>query len=283
MGKIRILLVMILLAFANVVFSQDGKVLNVPLVKQGDRDLCWAAVGVEIAQYYNQSENCIIDNKNEPITLCNFVAKARPNTCKDCCKKGLPVKKDDENNPCIQTGSITGETMPTMKKFGVPCKYLGSALSFDECISQIVNGMPFIVHWFYHKTKDNIDGAHVVVGRGYEKPTKKVYYVDSSGDFNIVSYDWLKKHSSEGTNGYSWEKTIVMENSPRCENSNLIYRQTIASNSQIKSTNDIEVSSVISAKSVTFEFGNEFTANPGFEVKLGSTVEIKPNTTLKCK
>jgi len=43
------------------------------------------------------------------------------------------------------------------------------------------------------------------------------------------------------------------------------------------------VSSVISAKSVTFEFGNEFTANSGFEVKLGSTIEIKPNSTLKCK
>ena len=52
---------------------------------------------------------------------------------------------------------------------------------------------------------------------------------------------------------------------------------------QTELSNNIDASSIISGNSIKFEFGNEFVANPGFEIKLGSTVEIKSDQSLKCK
>jgi len=295
MGKIRIFLVITLLAFANVVFSQDGKVLNVPYVHQ-EGNTCWAATSVEMLAYYGINVN-----------LCEFVEYTRNTTsykiqysdghvrfrnCKNCCSNGTV------HDSCRYAG-YNDEIINGLKHYGLKFQnsyvdYSNKTKSFVSCKSRIDAGIPFIIRWGYERYVDNnksktSSGGHVVVVRGYAIDNKnpddgEIYYIDSQDGYHIKSHSWMLYHTtSDYKVGPTWDWTLFPSNSPTCASYDLIFQKPITSNKQIKSTNSIDVNSVISAKSVTFEFGNEFTANSGFEVKLGSTVEIKPNATLKCK
>ncbi len=274
MGNIRIITIVCLMLVVNKVVGQEGVVLNVPWIPQGnDRDLCWAAVGAEIVSYY----------QNRTIQLCEFVAAARPDSCKNCCKEGLP----DRSKYCGQAGYLNLETKPTMAKFGVNVgtEYEGH-LTFKQCITEINKGRPIIFRQTYRWLGQALNGNHVMVLNGYKKGiVDTIYYVDSGNDgYKIAQYDWLVKHSDAATvDGKKWISSWKMENSPNCVSKSLFFYEPITINKQVKASHNISVGSVISSNNTTFEFGDEFTATSGFEVKLGSSVEIKPNSTLKCQ
>lgn len=256
----RLLIGICLLLFANSSYSQDGRVLQVPYVHQ-IRNTCWAAASTEILQYYGKS-----------VQLCEFVAWTRK-SCQNCC-----ANFTSDNLLCTDGGTNT-EIVSGLKHWGMVLKdnpnNTKTVLSFSQCKYFINSGIPFMVRW-YQKWNG---GGHAVVCHGYrEDDAKYLYYVNSNDGYHIVSYDWMVE-----SDRFKWDWTISFTNKPNCESSDLIFTKPITINKQIKSSNNVNACSVISGNSVKFEFGNEFTATDGFEVKLGSTVEIVPNKTLKCK
>ncbi len=246
-----------LLLFANISNSQDGRLLQVPYVHQ-IRYTCWAAASTEILQYYGKN-----------VQLCEFVAWTR---------KSCNCQNFTDNSICTDGGTNT-EIINGLKHWDMVLKdnpnNTRTVLSFSQCKYFINNGIPFMIRW---RQKWN-DGGHAIVCHGYrEDDAKYLYYVNSTDGYHIAYYDWMVENDS-----FEWDWTISFSNKPDCESSDLIFTKPISTSKQYQSSNNIDASSIISGNSIKFEFGNEFVANPGFEIKLGSTVEIKSDQSLKCK
>lgn len=273
-----------LFSMANIGVSQDGKVLNVPYVHQIG-NTCWAASSTEILQYYGRN-----------VRLCEFIEYTHQTTtivyitddgnhirfrnCNNCCYNGTV------HDSCTYIG-YASEITNGLSHWSLHPQINYRILSFDECKNLIDNGRPFIIRWSYSILGDNNQEqwcGHIIVTRGYAENERMLFYIDSNDGYHICSYEWMKSHTSTYyKSGPEWDWTLTLSDTPQCESSNLTFTRPITSSNQYQSKNNIDASSTISGNNVKFEFGNEFVANPGFEVKLGSTVEINPNKSLKCK
>ena len=260
MKNTKIWLTIILLNIVNIGVSQDGKVLNVPYVHQIG-NTCWAAASTETLQYYGKD-----------IQLCEFIANVR-NECHNCCNNF-----NTDNVNCTSAG-YNSEIIKGLKHWGLSLYDNPNSayriLSFVECKKNIDQGKPFMIRW-YQKWNG---GGHIIVCNGYlNDDAKYLYYVNSADGYHVTSYDWIVENDK-----FKWDWTISFSNTPQCSNYDLIFTNSITTSKQYKSSNNINVSTIISSSNVKFEFGNEFTAEQGFEVKLGSAVEINPNKSLKCE
>ncbi len=115
--------------------------------------------------------------------------------------------------------------------------------------------------------------------RGYDDPTTSLYYIDPSDGYHIATYDWVVDNGT-----HEWTNTVQLTATPACSDANSEFTEPINSDVDYEETNTIEINSTIDNNSdVHFRYGNEFIINPGFEIKLGSTIIIEPDESLPCE
>lgn len=171
--------------------------LKVELVKQSQKNWCWAGVSACILNYYNKDQS--------QCTIAEYARQQRPFYYgkTDCCKIPRPKKDSCNRYNGLYGGNGTIDSILT--HFGnIKNSGQESALSQTNVATEIKNNRPFVIRWGW-KPEINKYG-HFIVGHGLVGDD--FHYMDPYGGegFKISKYDYVVDSTNR-----KWTHTLVLE------------------------------------------------------------------------
>jgi len=184
---IKTILSSLVLLLSWVGFAQSSqaaqKVLDVPLIEQGQDQWSWAGCSAAVLSFYKKSiKQCYIADFGW--------------TREDCCT--TPANCNAPNALYGSAGSI----QDILKHWCVLSNGLARSLTFEECRTELDGNRPFIIRWDWDK-----GGWDFIVVRGYNTdPKNKLYLMNplKGEGYGIFNFSYVKKRAGDHT----WTQTL---------------------------------------------------------------------------
>lgn len=180
------------LAVSNLCVASGPVVVNVPSKTQLESNWCWAATSQSILEFYS--------HRHMQCTIVNWARAQNEWGSADCCDNPSSSKCNKTNTLHGDDGSVD----EILLHYGVDSDYDGSPLSYDEVVTQINTGRPFLMRWGWTS-----GGGHALIGYGYYG--SNMYYMNPSAGkgYTISKYSWVVSSSD-----HEWTSTLLMNTIP---------------------------------------------------------------------
>ena len=174
-------------------------VIDVPVKLQEQDNWCWDASSQCVLQFYGYYYT--------QCAIANFAVTGNGWGNDDCCADPSgPICNQPNYLFGFDTGS--GNVNDILTHFGnIDTDTQGSALSWDDTVSQLNSGRPFIMGWGW-----TAGGGHDLVGYGcmVENNSPKLYYMNPwEAGYTISDFTWVQEASD-----HEWDQTLLMTPAP---------------------------------------------------------------------
>jgi hypothetical protein len=231
------------------------RVLEVPFITQQPHgQWCWAASTAMISTYYGNNSS-----------MCGIVEWARLNITSpnrgglNCCGQPTPT-------PC-ENYLFTWDIPSILGSQGLACISSG-VVSLANLQSYINDNRPLLILG----TKSTSANFHSLVIIGYNN--SDLYYIDPIDGYYITSYTNATTMECLGAFNSKWRFYTYRITTNHCP-PYLFLHNTIGSNASIHAQVSLTIDGKINNNSnVTLLSGSIITLNPGFEIQVGSSLNV---------